>query len=554
MHDPDGMEGDIRQLSQPIKALSTEASAEGTNLAQTELPGTVSNRAVSPNDTGTKEGFGNGKLWGIVIIVLLSALIMTALYISSLPWTTGSIIAMGSKLRSLLKTASTVNDCNERGVWTASGGCYCDIAWQGPYCDHQLDILRPAGAVRLKNVLLVVEYFSPVDVGHENAIHYVTLASLLARSGHIIEVLVVGPKSMDFGRLQKLYAEKAIRLARLPDDELRFDNGEGSRTSYLVMRHILNESHRRKSVWEIIIFAGSRGVGHHTITSQRQGLLCIGSHLVIIHDTLTPLRRAQLVGGSQSALVSDRELLRMDYLQQRAIELADTVIFTSKAYLDAAMEQGWRVHEHVYVVPHLAPPVANEGSEVERAEELIPAKQTHVSEFVYIGPLDIVGGLNVFLNAIDDLLSRDQRAHKPVLRERQLEITFLGWSDVVNDEGDLAGKHYIDARAHDWGSRVRWSMSNEPHLKKMIKYLTEPGKGRIAIIPAIGDISPFFLHQALRAGVPVIASNLQSIQEIIHVQDHHDVLFSVNDTASMAKHMLDVLNHGGINNCKNSII
>lgn len=554
MYGPDGTEEGIRQPFKPIEVLSSEAFTKGTHSVQSEAPESVSNRAQSPNYASSKQSSGNAKLLSIAIIVFFSAILVAALYSTSLLWKPGVVIAMSSKLRALLEPAKAVSDCNGRGVWTTSGGCYCDIAWQGSSCDLWVDILRPAGAVRPKSVLLVVEDFSSFDVRHENAINYVALASFLARSGYTIEVLIVGPKSRNFGELQSLCAEKAIRLVWLLNDELHFDSGKGSRTSYLVMRHILNESHLRRFVWEIIIFAGSHGVGHQTISSQRQGLLCIGSHFVILQDTLTPLRRAQLTNGSTSTLVLDKDLLGLDYLQQRATELADTIVFTSKAYLDVAMEQGWRISQHVHILPHLVLSMATERSKVERAEELIPARQTRVTEFVYTGPLNVVGGLNVFLDAIDDLSSRDQEAHRRVFHERQLEITFFGWNDVINDESSLTGEHYIKMRANGWNDRVKWSVHSELHLDKMVKYLTEPGKGRIVVIPAIGDTSPFFLHQALRAGVPVIASDLKSTREIVHLQDRHAVLFPANDTVAIAKSMLDAIEHGGINNCKMSTL
>ena len=393
---------------------------------------------------------------------------------------------------------------------------------------------------------MVVEFFSPVDVEHENAIYYSTMANFLARNSYQVEVLIVGPKATSFDKVKKIFAEKKVKLSQLPDLELRFENTKAAELSYRVMRYIHEASHSSRSTWEMIIFTGSKGIGYHTLSSQRQGLFCIGSHFVVIHDTLTPIRKAQLTKGSKQALVTDEEALAADYLQQKTVELADTIVVSSKAHLDAAMEQGWRIPDHVYILPYLTVPVANEKSEIERAEELIPARQTQAKEFVFVGALGTAGGLNVALNAIDNILSRDQKAHRKILKDRQLKVTFYGWNDVANDEGDLTGEHYIDMRAYAWGNRVKWNVNSELHLKKMIKYLTERSKGRIAIVSAIGDTSSFFLHQALRAGVPIIASNLKSAQEIVHIQDRRDVLFAANDTVALAKRIIDVLNNGGM--------
>lgn len=392
---------------------------------------------------------------------------------------------------------------------------------------------------------MVVEHFSPVDLERDNAIYYTTLAGYLVRTGYTVSVLVVGPPSTNFEQLRRLYAGKKIELLRLPTWDLRFEGSKITGISHQTMRYIVEEAAARGGPWELLLMLGGRGVAYHTLLAQRQGLLCIGSHVVVGLDSLTPLRRGQLQRGSKTAIVPEHDALAADWMQQRATEMADTLVVSSKALLDYAVEMGWRVPEHVYILPYLTVPVANEKSEIERAEELIPARQTQVKEFVFVGPLGVVGGLGVMLNAVDNILSRDQKAHRKLLKDRQLRVTFYGWNDVANEEGDLTGEHYIEMRSYAWGNRVKYHVAHDMHLKKVIRYLTESGKGRVAVVPAVGDSSAFLLHQALRAGVPVLASNLKSAQELVHIQDRRDVLFAANDTVALAKRMLDVFNNGG---------
>lgn len=436
-------------------------------------------------------------------------------------------------------------DCNGHGVKMKNGACVCDLGWRGPACGTAFDMLRASGGIREKAVLLVVDYFSPVDLERDNAVYYTTLAAYLVRSGYVVSVLITGPLSTNFEQLKKLYSSKKIELLALPNWDLRFEGSRITGTSHQTMKFILEESAARGGPWELLLMMGGRGVAYHTVLAQRQGLLCIGSHVVVGLDSLTLLRKGQLQRGSKTAIVAEDDALAADWMQQKAIEMADTVVVASKALLDYAVEMGWRIAEHVYILPYLTVPVANAKTEIERAEELIPARQTQVKEFVYVGPLGVVGGLGVMLNALDNILSRDQKAHRKLLKGGPLKVTFYGWNDVANEEGDLTGEHYIEVRSYAWGNRIKYHVTNEMHLKKLIRYLTEPGKGRVAVIPALGDSSSFMLHQALRAGVPVMASNLKSAQELVHIQDRRDVLFAANDTVALAKRMLDVFNNGG---------
>jgi len=243
-----------------------------------------------------------------------------------------------------------------------------------------------------------------------------------------------------------------------------------------------------------------------------------------------------------------------EWMLQRSVELADTVITTSKSLLDSVLEQGWKVPDNVYVLPYLTVPVAAAGSDDsksssnniwERADELIPSRQAQVREFVFVGRLGSASGLNLFTSAIDNVLSRDQKAHRKYLKGRPLKVTFWGVNDLVGAEGDLTGEHHIELKAHGWSSRVKWSVrSQDGNMKRLIRYLTEPGKGRLAIVPSLMDSSSFFLQQALRAGVPIMASNVRSAQECVHIQDRREVLFATNDTVALARKMLDAWNNG----------
>jgi glycosyltransferase involved in cell wall biosynthesis len=131
------------------------------------------------------------------------------------------------------------------------------------------------------------------------------------------------------------------------------------------------------------------------------------------------------------------------------------------------------------------------------------------------------------------------------LKGRPLKITFWGPNDLVGEDGELTGEHFIESRTFAWGNRVKHLVrSQDSNMKRLVRYLTEPGKGRIAIVPSLVDSSAFFVHQALRAGVPVMASNVRSVQEIVHIQDRREVLFAANDTVALARKMLDAWNNG----------
>ncbi len=404
---------------------------------------------------------------------------------------------------------------------------------------------------------MVVDHFGPLDMEHENAVYYTTLATFLAKSRYKVTVLQTTPPTHQWDALVNLYKGRGVTLMGIPSLGIQWENGPEERVSYELYRW-LNE--RDGPDYEHIFFLTSSGAGFYTIQAQRQGLTCLGSHFLVAIDGLTEVRMEQIRKGlnpksphmapESSLLIFDRGMLTREWMLQKSAEMADTVIANTKVLLDSVVDQGWKIPDNVYILPYLTVPVAandKSGGEWERADELIPSRQALVREFVFVGRLGTAYGLQLFLNAIDNVLSRDQKAHRKYLKGRPLKVTFWGPNDLVGDEDDMTGEHFIESRAFGWGQRVKYLVrSQDSNMKRLVRYLTEPGKGRVAIVPSLIDSSAFFVHQALRAGVPVMASNVRSVQEIVHIQDRREVLFATNDTVALARKMLDAWNNGGM--------
>lgn len=405
---------------------------------------------------------------------------------------------------------------------------------------------------------MVVDYFGPLDMEHENAIYYTTLAAFLTRSGYRVTVMQTSPPGHQWDALRSLYSGKGIDLVQVPALGLDWENGMEVRKSYEVFRYLTD---RRDPAYELVFFLSQSGAGFYTLQSQRQGLVCLGSRFIVGLDGMTEVKRDQIRKGlaprgplspdaytSPALLITDEGMLTREWMVRRSAELADTVLATSKPLLDSVLEQGWRIPDNVYLLPYLTVPVADAGktAELERADELIPSRQALVREFVFVGRLGTTGGLPVFLSAIDNVLSRDQKAHRKYLKGRPLKVTFWGPNDLVGEDGELTGEHMIEARTFTWGQRIKPLVrSQDANLKRLVRYLTEPGKGRVAVMPSLVDSSAFFVHQALRAGVPVLASSVRSVQELVHIQDRREMLFPANDTVALARKMLDAWNNGG---------
>src|SRR4051812_25365117 len=66
-----------------------------------------------------------------------------------------------------------------------------------------------------KTVLLVVDHFGPLDMEHENAVYYTTLATFMARSGFRVTVLQLEAPGSQWEALRSLYRGKGVELTTL---------------------------------------------------------------------------------------------------------------------------------------------------------------------------------------------------------------------------------------------------------------------------------------------------------------------------------------------------
>ena len=507
------------------------------------------------------------KKWLIPIGIGLSIFLFFFLYLSTRGESSTNVNRIPDKFVSyFLSTAKTAlrsgiigsseASCKNGLLMRAKGECFCNLGWRGSDCSIQDKSILLTSKAGQNSMLLVVDYFSPSDVDNANAIYHTALATFLKKNGYDVSVLVLNPPSnrFTFESIIKLFAAQGLKVLTLPEmGKIKFGVRPPVQTSYRLFRFLS----QNKEKYGTVIIASANGAAYYPLLAQRQGLACLPPNIYIYVEEPGPILIQSLTRPNYT--VVEPEILRLDFMQQKAFEMSSVVLFPNKIILDLVQEgSGWQIKplSISLIVPPLTLPVRtlpdgtdnhknspeeNEEGLLERADEMIASRQTLVREFVFVGKLGTAGGLHIFLSAIDSLLSRDAKSHKKLLKGVPIKLTFFGVNDVIDSEGDLTGENYIEAKAYNWGNRVKWAIAGgDKSLKRLIRYLGEAGKGRVAVVPALIESTCFFLHQALRTGIPVIASNLKSAQELVHLQDRRDVLFNVNDSSSLAKRLADI--------------
>ncbi len=193
----------------------------------------------------------------------------------------------------------------------------------------------------------------------------------------------------------------------------------------------------------------------------------------------------------------------MAELERATAELADAVVSPSRYLLGWMRGRGWALPDR-----SLAVPLLTEGALFGRAAQ--PPAASPVSRIAYFGRVEDRKGIQPFLRAVAGL------GHARLAR---LELHLLGSTSVAWTPERLAGELGEAALASLRAFEAHTALTRTEALA----LLRRPGT--LAVIPSLDDNSPNTVYECLEAGVPMIASAVGGIPELVAEEDRERVLF-----------------------------
>jgi glycosyltransferase involved in cell wall biosynthesis/GT2 family glycosyltransferase len=329
---------------------------------------------------------------------------------------------------------------------------------------------------------------------------YTSLADALKRAGYDVTVLfLLGCHPSDGNMIDWVdfyRTEKGIRLVPLPmAHEPRIHAAWASSVSYHT--YVWLKAHQDD--FDIIHFPECQGLGFYSLLAKRQGLAFGDSTFVVsAHGPTFWVKE-----GSQDYIRNLGEL-EIDFMERVSVSAADIVTSPSQYLLGWMEQNGWELPERTYIAPYVLP----QGVRIEGAAPRAGRKE--IKEIVFFGRLEIRKGLKLFCDALDQLCA--DRA------DRKFEVTFLGKETQLYGRSSIG---YISDRSKAWS--VPWRIHSNKYQGAAIDYLR--GAGRLAVISSLADNYPNTVLECVGAGVPLLASNVGGIPEIINSGDREHVCF-----------------------------
>jgi len=348
--------------------------------------------------------------------------------------------------------------------------------------------MASARAVGSGSICLVTNDLDHVVRNSGIGTYYSLVAPLLVNASWRVHILYLGGaddprrlaqapvklrrQGVSFSLLGDFETPELLKARTIHSSHGEFDAGMGVR----ILR-ALEELHRVYQ-FDLIEFPDWLAFGFRTIQARRTGRCLDSVRLCVkLHGTSSWQR-----DGNHRWPEGPTDLA-LDYRERYAFENADVQMSPSRYMLDYVQRQGWQVKDAVVAYPFPDP--------------ILPPRRTDLeapSEVVFFGRLEIRKGLDLFLDAAQDLPSG-------------VGVTFLGRDTCL--PGGESATAYIRRRMGGRSCSIRTDLFRDEALK----YLA--GAGRLAVIASLSETFGFMVAECAVNGLPFIAAKAGGTSEVV---------------------------------------
>ena len=357
------------------------------------------------------------------------------------------------------------------------------------------------------------------------------LALLLGGRGFAVTLVwanVLGSMSLknkDWKAWKQWYAAGGVTLTSLPFDVVsqymkRTDNFR----SYVAYQWVLNHSH-----CQVLHFHDWKGLGFHTALAVQQRLHEELDHVTVATTLFSP-EMWLAVGREQ--LPSEVTDLQGDVLERSSIEHADVALSPSLYMLAWMQKQKYKLPMKKLVFPTVHGGRVHPEHHIHTLMKIQPQRSRlltrYPTEFVYLGGVQRWNGFFLFVKAAQRLQQQLEGSNLTV------RITVAGLTSQQPDS--------LDAQQMlPYLLTLGWTIFTQLSLEDAVAYISN--HSAVAVIPSLHENSPYRLLACLAAQLPVIASDVGGVAELISQEDREPVLIIPNVNSLLAK-VLDVFHHG----------
>lgn len=358
--------------------------------------------------------------------------------------------------------------------------------------------------------LVTRDIIGPIKNGGIGTAFY-HLARFLAQSGHQVTILyTLGEHSENEPISHWVEHYKQFQVTFIPltlEDCTQPIASVAMRTSLCVYRWLKEHS------FDIVHFHEWHGVGYYSLLAKMEGLAFANTLFYVQLHSPTIWHQIH-----DARLVTSFDIVELDYLERRSVELADILISPSQYMVGWCRSQGWKLPQKVEILPNLLGGVPTE----------VTYKKRPCLELVFFGRLEWRKGLVLFCQALQRL---------PADLQQKIKVTFLGKESTILG---MPAQRCID-KAMERLPGIAWEVISDKDSLGALNYLKS--EGRVAVVASLVENSPYTVLECLAAGIPLLAADAGGIPELIADADKAMSCFSL-EPGALADRIMESVRHG----------
>jgi glycosyltransferase involved in cell wall biosynthesis len=322
------------------------------------------------------------------------------------------------------------------------------------------------------------------------------LAVALAKAGHAVDVVYVGPRVAEpiDPEWERLYGEAGAGVRTLP---------QSTRVVHpRIMRRPREIEVALRAEPPDVVIAHEFGAPAYGALRLRQLGLAFEQTLFIVFCHGTRLWVKQV--NANPRVFTD--VIGENVLERACLELADAVVSPSAFLIEWMRSQGWLLPSAVHVIPYLT----RSGATGEPPPETAQNGEHTVERVAFFGRVEERKGVRPFIEGINTL---------PPELLRGLELEFIGKSTKYWTPERVKGRLSADVRS----ALRRISFETNLDQDEALVRLSRPGT--LAVMPSLEDNSPNVVYECLERRIPFLASGAGGTHELVAAEDRQRVLF-----------------------------
>jgi glycosyltransferase involved in cell wall biosynthesis len=353
----------------------------------------------------------------------------------------------------------------------------------------------------MKHCIVTPDIIGPVKNGGIGTANFHLAKFLSGELRHDVSILFTGPIENETASFWANYYKKEFNIDFFSIDLTLYAEPIHNGYWFMVRSHLVDLWLRERN-FDQIHFQEWQGNGFVPIQAKKAGIKSYKNTLLTctVHSSHEWINE-----GSQNFHKNGITDMLQKYVEKYSAENADITVFPSRHMFDWCTKQKWKI-QNAQIIQYITCGDSFSVPDNQKKQTYVSFR-TKIESICFFGRLETRKGLEVFIEAIKLMSLNKEINFLP-------KISFIGKEGLVNHQNAI---QYIDSNLSKLG--VKYEIHSNFDSAGAIKFLKSQ-QGALTVVPSLLDNLPYTVIECLDNDIPIIASSVGGIPELIGSKEH----------------------------------